>query len=96
MQSLADGSGQPDIVEAFTSYINQPGIPSLDVAVSCPAPDAGLITVTQKRYAPLGSDIDTNAQTWNVPFAARLKGPVGDRTIRQMLTAPVTEIPLDG
>jgi len=96
MQSLADGSGQPDIVEAFTSYINQPGIPSLDVAVSCPAPDAGLITVTQKRYAPLGSDIDTSAQTWNVPFAARLKGPVGDRTIRQMLTAPVTEIPLDG
>ena len=31
-----------------------------------------------------------------MPFAARLKGPVGDRTIRQMLTAPVTEIPLDG
>lgn len=96
MQSLADGSGQPDVVEAFTSYITQPGIPALDVTVSCPAPDAGLITITQQRYAPLGSDIQTDAQLWKVPFAARLKGPVGDRTIRQMLTEPVTEIPLDG
>jgi alanyl aminopeptidase len=96
MQSLADGSGQPDVVDAFTSYISQPGIPSLDVAVSCPTPDAGLITITQQRYAPLGSDIETDTQVWNVPFAARLNGPVGDRTIRQMLTEPVTEIPLDG
>jgi alanyl aminopeptidase len=96
MQSLADGSGQPDVVSAFTSYISQPGIPGLDVAVSCPAPDAGLITITQKRYAPLGSDIDPDAQLWEIPFAARIEGPAGDRVIRQMLKDRVTEIPLDG
>ena len=96
MQSIADGSGQPEIVSSFTSYISQPGIPSLDVAVSCPAPDAGLITITQKRYAPLGSDIDPDAQVWEIPFAARINGPTGDRTIRQMLKDRVTEIPLDG
>ena len=96
MQSLAEGSGQPGVVDAFTSYINQPGIPALDVQVTCEAPDAGLITVTQKRYAPLGSQIDTGAQTWNIPFAARVSSPSGDGIVRQMLVGQTTEIPLDG
>lgn len=96
MASLAEGSGNDDVVESFKSFILQPGIPYLNVALSCPAPDAGLLTVTQTRYAPLGSEIDTDAQTWTVPFAARLSGANGDRTIRQMLTEKTTELALDG
>jgi aminopeptidase N len=96
MSSLAEGSGDDSVVESFNSFILQPGIPYLDVNLSCPAPDAGLITVTQTRYAPLGSEIDRDAQTWSVPFAARMDGANGERTIRQMLTEKTTEIALDG
>ncbi len=95
MQSLADGSGQPDIVSSFTSFISQPGIPYLDVNVSCSGATGGKMTVTQSRYAPLGSKIDTEAQTWEVPFAARVHDATGDHVVRQMLSDKTTTISLD-
>lgn len=96
MTSLADGSKNPDVVESFTSFIMQPGIPYLDVNFSCPAIDAGLITVSQTRYAPLGSEIDSTAQTWTIPLAIKMNGANGERTIRQMFSGESLEIPLDG
>ena len=95
MTSLADGSGDDTVVEAFSSFIFQPGIPYLDVQLSCPAIDAGLITVTQSRYAPLGSDIATE-QLWKVPLALRVSSPNGDVIIRDVLKERSLEIPLDG
>lgn len=95
MQSIADGSGHPDVVPAFTSFINQPGIPFLDVRLSCPADAHGELTVTQSRYAPLGSTIDPDASEWQIPFAVRVHDASGDRVIRQMLTDRTTRIALD-
>ena len=96
MTSLADGSGDDGVVESFRSFIFQPGIPYLKVETACDAEDSGLITVTQQRYAPLGSEIDADASTWQVPFSIRISGPAGDVTHREMLTGKTTEIPLDG
>ncbi|MEQ8557563.1 MAG: M1 family metallopeptidase [Henriciella sp.] len=96
MQSVADGSGAADVVDSFRSFIFQPGIPYLDVKTECEAEDAGLITITQNRYAPLGSDIDADGSTWEVPLAIRISGPAGDIVERTMLTGKTTEIPLDG
>lgn len=69
MSSLADGSGDDSIVEAFSSFIFQPGIPYLDVQVVCDDPTDYHLKITQSRYAPLGSDIDKD-QLWQIPFAA--------------------------
>ncbi len=96
MTSLADGSKNPDVVDSFKSFILQPGIPYLDVNFSCPAPDAGLITLSQTRYAPLGSEIDPAAQTWTIPFAVKMDGANGERSIRDMFGEVNMEIPLDG
>ena len=96
MKSLADGSGDRDVVESFRSFIFQPGIPYLQVETECEAPDAGLIRVTQQRYAPLGSDIDKDASTWKVPLAIRIAGPSGDLVHREMMTGKTLEIPMDG
>ena len=96
MSSIADGSKTPDVVESFTSFIMQPGIPYLDVEFTCPAPDAGLIKVSQSRYAPLGSTIDPTAQSWVIPIAIKMNGANGERTVRQMFSGPNVEIPLDG
>ena len=96
MSSLAVGSGKLEVVEAFNSFILQPGIPTLDVQVICAAPEGDHLKVTQSRYAPLGSAIDADASTWTIPFAARLSGPAGEATIRQMLTEKTTEIALEG
>jgi alanyl aminopeptidase len=94
MQSLADGSGQPDVVSSFTSFIAQPGIPFLDVQLSCTG-ETGELAITQSRYAPLGSTIDTEAQTWEIPFAARVHDASGDHTVRQMLSGKTSTIALD-
>jgi aminopeptidase N len=94
MQSLADGSGQPEVVSSFTSFIAQPGIPFLDVQVSC-AGGTGELVITQSRYAPLGSAIDTEAQTWEIPFAARVHDASGDHIVRQMLSGKSSTITLD-
>ena len=96
MASLADGSKNPEVVESFTSFIMQPGIPYLDISFTCPAIDAGLITVSQSRYAPLGSEIDPKAHTWTIPLAIRMNGANGERTIRQMFSGETMDIPLDG
>lgn len=94
MNSLAEGSGKPAVVDSFKTFIFQPGIPMLDVQVTCTADGDGQLEITQSRYAPLGSKIDTDASLWQVPFAARVNGPAGERTIRQMLKAPKTRLPL--
>lgn len=96
MTSIADGSKSPDVVESFTSFIMQPGIPNLQVNLTCPAPDSGLITVTQSRYAPLGSTIDPGAQTWVIPLAIKTGSETDTRTYRDMFTGPVLEIPVEG
>jgi alanyl aminopeptidase len=96
MTSIADGSKTPDVVESFTSFIMQPGIPHLDVEFTCPAPDAGLIRVSQSRYAPVGSTIDPTAQTWVIPLAIKMNGANGERTVRQIFSGSSMEVPLDG
>ncbi|MCR9194788.1 MAG: ERAP1-like C-terminal domain-containing protein [Hyphomonas sp.] len=96
MTSIADGSKTPDVVESFNSFIMQPGIPYLDVEFTCPAPDAGLITVSQSRYAPVGSTIDPAAQTWAIPLAIKMNGANGERTVRQMFSGSSMQVPLDG
>lgn len=92
--SLAKGSGKDDVVDSFRSFIFQPGIPMLDTQISCTADGDGRLDITQSRYAPLGSEIDTDASLWQVPFSARVNGPNGERVIRKMLTEKTTQISL--
>ncbi|MEM7329926.1 MAG: M1 family metallopeptidase [Pseudomonadota bacterium] len=96
MSSLADGSKNPDVADSFNSFILQPGIPYLDVNFTCPAPDAGVIEISQARYAPLGSEIEPASQAWTIPFALKTNGANGERVIREMFGEARLEIPLDG
>lgn len=78
MSSLAEGSGNDDVVESFKTFIFQPGIPFLNVQMSC-SPGSEKLEIRQSRYAPLGSTIDPDAM-WRVPFAVTVG--YGDRTER--------------
>lgn len=68
IDSVAEGSGHDDIRAAFASFIEQPGVPLIDVKVNCEPGQAPSIEVRQSRYAPLGSSIDTGASQWLVPM----------------------------
>ena len=75
MQSMADGSGRPEVIPAFRSFIEQPGVPLLSAELDCSGAPA--LKLSQSRYAPLGSAIDAN-QTWQVPVCAAFNGDGGE------------------
>jgi len=85
LTSLSEGSGDAAVAESFRTFIAQPGIPMLDVAVRC-APEGASLSVSQSRYAPLGSEIDRDAQTWQVPFSARMMAGGQSSTVQTLLT----------
>ncbi len=95
MQSLADGSGEDTVVDAFRSFIFQPGIPLLDVQISCAEDGANEVSISQSRYAPLGSDIDPSAQ-WIVPFSMTVADDVATRPVSGLLDGADNAIALTG
>ena len=66
--SLAEGSERSEIEGAFKSYLEQPGVPLLNVSIDCADARNPKLDVTQTRYAPLGSDIDPAIGLWKIPM----------------------------
>lgn len=69
MASLAEGSSRPDVVPAFRSFIDQPGVPVVEVSVNC-ADEQAAMTLRQSRYLPVGSRGDPDQQ-WLLPLCVR-------------------------
>jgi alanyl aminopeptidase len=67
LDSIA-GTGQPRLSAAFQTFLTQPGVPSVSVALKCDGPPT--VSLSQKRYLPIGSRGST-AQTWQVPICVR-------------------------
>ncbi len=67
-QSIADGSGNEDVVAAMKSFVDQPGLPLVNLeqisgAQHC---DTIAVTLSQSRYAPMGSKTKQH-QIWKIP-----------------------------
>lgn len=69
-QSIADGSGNPDVVSAMKSFVDQPGLPLVKANIfTDQAKGTGEFTgivLSQSRYAPLGSKTQ-QGQSWEIP-----------------------------
>ncbi len=68
-QSIADGSKNPDVVEAMKSFVDQPGLPLVSAELNCTDNQTSL-KLSQSRYAPLGSQIK-QGQSWQIPVCAK-------------------------
>jgi len=68
MASLAEGTERVEIEAAFKSFIEQPGVPLLSVALDCEDEQNPRLNVRQARYTPLGSAIDPGASEWQIPM----------------------------
>ncbi len=67
-------TGQPRLSAAFQTFLNQPGVPAISVALKCDGPPS--VAFSQKRYLPIGSKGST-AQTWQVPVCVRYRTDKG-------------------
>ena len=96
MSSLAEGSGRPDVITAFRSFIDQAGLPIVGVSTTC-AGDSPRLSVTQSRYLPLGSKGNTQ-RTWEIPFCASyaIDGEAGRQCTLLKQETAVIDLELSG
>ena len=78
-----------DVKTAFHTFLDQPGVPFLEVSTECNASHAAHIHVKQSRYLPVGSTGNAGA-TWQVPFCWPDRGGGSCR----LLTRAETDIEL--
>ncbi|GAA0311814.1 M1 family metallopeptidase [Sphingomonas oligophenolica] len=64
-QSLADGAGDPRVLTAMKSFVDQQGVPVVNIARQ-----GGKLVATQSRYAFLGSH--PAPEQWTIPFCLRV------------------------
>jgi alanyl aminopeptidase len=63
-------TGQPRLSAAFQTFLDQPGVPEISVALKCDGPPS--VTLSQKRYLPIGSK-GSSAQVWQIPVCVRYR-----------------------
>ena len=81
LDSLSSAS-KKDVTRAFSTYLNQPGIPIVSVKLDCTGKTPSL-HLEQSRYVPIGSKAPAN-QTWNVPVCVRFGEGGNDRACTLM------------
>lgn len=64
-QSLADGAQDPRVLAAMKSFVDQQGVPVVDITRQ-----GGKLVATQSRYAFLGSS--PKAEQWTIPLCLRI------------------------
>lgn len=61
--------GAPEVAKSFATFLDQPGVPVVSVALTC-AGGKGKLALSQRRYVPLGSPV-SGEQLWQVPVTLR-------------------------
>jgi alanyl aminopeptidase len=95
MASLAEGTERVEIEAAFKSFIEQPGVPLLSVALDCEDEQNPRLNVRQARYAPLGSAIDPGASEWQIPVCVSFVTDGAEQSTCTLLSEKEQSINLD-
>ncbi|MFT5208727.1 MAG: alanyl aminopeptidase [Flavobacterium sp.] len=72
MQAISEVNDTVDpaeLMRSFNSYIDQPGVPIVNVDLSC-GDGKNSLTITQKRYFPIGS-LGASEQSWDIPICVK-------------------------
>lgn len=72
-EAMADASGQPRVVDAFRSFVEQPGVPLVTAALSA---DGKELELSQSRYQPIGVTYPSK-QAWKIPVCVSLDASAG-------------------
>ncbi len=63
-------ASHPGVSAAFTTFLDQAGVPLVDVALDC-ARGSPRVALSQKRLLPLGSRGTASAEVWQIPVCSR-------------------------
>jgi aminopeptidase N len=79
--AIADAAHDPKVLAAFKSFVDQQGVPIVDIRR-----DGSNLVATQSRYAYLGST--PAAETWTIPLCVRV-GSASQCTLMDRKTASI-------
>jgi hypothetical protein len=82
-RSMAEGSGDPAVIDAFESFVDQPGVPLVTVSKS----SDGSLKLAQSRYRALGPSASAPEVSWKIPFCAHVYGAAQPSKLCMMLNA---------
>lgn len=86
---IGQETGEPNLTAAFRSFVEQNGLPLLSVENT----GSNEVTITQSRYAPLGSVIEDDRQ-WTVPVC--LLNGTSDEVQRRCLISSEKTFKIEG
>ena len=89
-----EAASRPGVAAAFSTFLDQPGVPLVEVSLSC-AGGAAALDLSQKRLLPIGTT-GSAAQTWQVPVCSRFGFGEKDARACELLTRPSATVPLPG
>lgn len=70
---IGEVSGEPRLTEAFQSFVEQKGVPLIEVSEAPEEPGVLQFRLVQSRYVPLGSEL-SDRQTWTIPICIKVQG----------------------
>ena len=88
--SIADASGNSDVVSAMKSFVDQPGLPLISAKIDCRGDEyckKPSVALTQSRYAPLGSKTK-QGQVWEIPVCLKVGYDGRSEKVCQLLKTP--------
>ena len=91
---IGEVSGEPQLTEAFRSFIEQKGVPLLSAELVCDAGSSPSVTLGQTRYKPLGSTIDGETR-WTIPVCIAYEGAAGRERSCTMLREQTAQLSLN-
>ena len=95
LESLQKASGDPNLAEAFDTFLHQTGVPFVTTDVVCDG-QKNVLRFHQARYQPLGGKA-ADAGTWHIPLCYRFEGTTPDAIVKRctMMTQVQQDVVLD-
>jgi cytosol alanyl aminopeptidase len=84
-----------DVAPAFSTFLDQPGVPLVTAKLVCEPKAAPKITLSQERYVPAGSK-GGSKETWQIPLCVRYSAGKKEDRACTLLNAPSVDLPLSG
>jgi aminopeptidase N len=80
---MAEGSGDPGVIDAFRSFVDQAGVPLVTVSA---AADGRSLNLAQSRYRPFGSE-GADTELWKIPVCVDVIGAAHNTKTCTLLTS---------
>jgi alanyl aminopeptidase len=92
-----EAESRPGVAAAFSTFLDQPGVPLVDVTVQCGTEGGAKLALGQKRFLPVGSE-GSAAESWRIPVCARAAASRGGEAARActLLSESSATMPVPG